>query len=179
MFDILTHVRAFGEPRPARKSPPTPIEVVPLVPDRVRACALIDRMSLDGPWDEGRFHRTRAEFGRFGLVALHGPHRRVVGYAICAVDGGESTVRVLRFATEENVRRRGVMRQLFARVADDAACDGQRRIEVPIPETLVDPRRFLQAIGFRGKAKGGVLRDYYAAEDAYVFSRPTGVCCGK
>lgn len=176
MFDLRPLACGFGERHPGGSPPPATIEVAPMVPGRVPAVALIDRMSLAPPWTEAEFHRTFEGTGRYGVVALFGPHARVVGYCVCALDGGDSAVRVIRFATDENLRRRGVMRRLFARVSADAEFTSHRRIEVPVHEANVAARRFLQAIGFRGE---GLIRGYYGDRDAYRMTKPVGVCMGK
>jgi ribosomal-protein-alanine N-acetyltransferase len=178
MIDLLTSVRGFGEQRPVRTLPPPTIEVAPLVPGRVAAVATIDRMSFGSPWSEADFHRATAQFGRYGVVALNGPHSRVVGFAIVELDDEERTATVTRFASDENFRRRAVMRRLFERIAADAAYTGHTTLEVPIPETDASTRRFLQAIGFRGVR---VARGFYGDVDAFVLAKPVGseVCQGK
>lgn len=173
----------FGEgPRSpvARRMPPATVSVVPMCPGRVPAVASLDRACFKAPWAERDFHRSiSGTTGRYGIVALHGPHARVVGFAIAAVDEVEKVARVLRFATDENLRRRRVASAIFGQILDDAALDGQRSVECPIPETDAAARRFLQSLGFRGKSKGGVIAGYYGNLDAFVLAKPTGVCVGK
>jgi GNAT superfamily N-acetyltransferase len=167
-----------GRPSHVARPPAPPIEFAPLDAARVAACATIDRLSLEPAWSESRFHRELALPGTRGTVALYGASGRVVGYYVAAVDRRGSVVRVLRFAVSESLRRRGVATRLFARVAEKASDDGQARVEVPVPETLAGPRRFLQAIGFRGV---GVGRSYYGDIDAYILMRPveSRECEGK
>lgn len=181
MLNIATFLaRGFGEGAgPVDCSPPPPrLDLVPMFADHVPAVARIEAAVQARPWAEGRFHRAKPECGRFGTVALLAGSRQVAGYSVCALDIPTATLRVLRFAVAPDLTRKRIATRLFFRILDDAETDGLRVVEVPVPEQLSEPRKFLTSLGFRGDR---VIPGYYGGEDAWVFTRRVNVdtCCGK
>ncbi len=175
MLKLPTFLLARG---PTVVRPATPaLHFTPMFAFHVPEVVSIDRRLSTTPWSDARFNRAKAKFDRSGTVALLAGSGRIVGYAVVAIDRPESTVRVLRFGVDVDMQRRGIGRELFANLVDDAASDGMHIVECACPEQLFAAIKFLAGIGFRGE---GVRRGEDGEADCWVFQRKIEtICTGK
>lgn len=131
--------------------------------DLVRVMA-IERVSFEFQWSEEEFRNYLRTRNCIGLVVEC--DEQVVGYAVCELLSDR--IHVLNFAVAPEWRRRGVGRQLVAKLKEKLSAHRRTRLVLEVRERNLDAQRFFRAMGFRAVA---VLRGHYhdSPEDAYVF----------
>src|SRR5262249_46896098 len=98
-----------------------------------------------------------------GMVAEHG--ERIVGFMIYELH--RNKIHVLDFATQSDLRRRGVGRQMIAKLVGKLSNQRRNRIALFIRETNLAAQLFFRVSGFRATE---VVREHYldTGEDAYL-----------
>jgi len=119
--------------------------------------------SFEFPWSEEDFVRCLRQRNCIGMVADHDD--RVVGFMIYELH--KTRLHVLNFAVSAQHRRRGVGRQMMAKLTGKLSQQRRNRILLEVRETNLDAQLFFRAEGYRAVS---VLRGYYedTPEDAYV-----------
>jgi ribosomal-protein-alanine N-acetyltransferase len=125
----------------------------------------IEHGSHEYPWCEEELLRILRQRNCIGMVAEHGD--RVVGFMIYELH--KSKLQVLDFAVHPEFRRRGVGRQMIAKLAGKLSSHRRTRIELSLRETNLAGQLFCKVQGFRATE---VLRGHFedTAEDAYQMS---------
>ena len=100
--------------------------------------------------------------------AAFGPSGNLLGYAGGWVIDGE--VQILKVGTAPDARRRGIARELLARVAADARNLGARKCSLEVRAGNAEAQAFYGALGFR--AVGLRPRYYSDREDALIMEGP-------
>jgi ribosomal-protein-alanine N-acetyltransferase len=123
----------------------------------------IETESFEFPWNEEDFVRCLRQRNCIGMVAEQG--EKVVGFMIYELH--KTRLHILNFAVGKAWRRRGVGRQLVAKLVGKLSPQRRTRIALEVRETNLAAQLFYRANGFRAVS---VLRDYYedTTEDAYV-----------
>lgn len=124
----------------------------------------IEAASNPVPWTEEDFRRELARRDRIGMVAEHAD--RVAGsmiYRLC-----RDRIEVVHFAVAPDLRRRGVGRQMVAKLAGKLSSIRRTRLDWPCRESQLGGQLFLHACGLTAV---DVLRGHYedTDEDAYLF----------
>ena len=124
----------------------------------------IEQSSFGFQWREEDFLACLRNRNCIGMVAEQ--DHEIVGFMIYELH--KSKLRILNFAVATESRRRGVGRQMVARLFDKLSQQRRKEIVLDIRETNIDAQMFFQSQGFRAI---NVLRDYYddTEEGAYVF----------
>ncbi len=131
--------------------------------------ALEDEVMGGDAWNERLVseelgHRDRSWWAAFDGDAL-------VGYAGGLVVDGD--LQVLKVAVDPSMRRRGVARELLARVADDARSLGAKTCSLEVRVSNEGAQRFYHALGL---ADVGTRPRYYSdREDALIMAGPLPV----
>ena len=99
---------------------------------------------LEGPWSADDYRAELAEPGTSGLVAVAGPE--LVGYAFASTDGG--TMEILALTVTEELRGRGIGRQLLTEVLSQARLGGARQARLDVRDTNTAAIALYQAMGF-------------------------------
>jgi len=122
----------------------------------------IENASFEHPWREDDFLRVLRQRNCIGMVAEQGD--QIVGYMIYELH--RNRIHVLDFATHPEFRRRGVGRQMIAKLAGKLSHQRRNRIALLVRETNVPAQFFFKATGFRAVE---VVREHFAdtGEDAY------------
>lgn len=122
----------------------------------------IEHASFEFPWCEDEFLRVLRQRNCIGMVAEQG--ERIVGYMIYELH--RNRIQVLDFATHPEFRRRGVGRQMVAKLVSKLSSQRRNRIALHVRETNVAAQFFYKVMGFRAVE---VLREHFAdtGEDAY------------
>lgn len=123
----------------------------------------IERNSFEFPWFEEDFIRCLRQRNCIGMVAEHG--ERVVGFMIYELH--KTRLHVLNFAVSDDVRRRGVGRQMIEKLVSKLSSQRRTRISLEVRETNLHAQLFFRSVGFRATT---VLRAFYedSPEDAYL-----------
>lgn len=131
----------------------------------------IVQIELDsaGGWDEDRVLRHMAVANKIGMVAeadAPGGGTVVVGFVLYELRA--NCVRINRIAVHPNWRRRGVGRDLVARLKGRLGVHGHRRdaLSASVPENAVGAQCFLRQCGFTGKLRDGKVRFSFKKEAA-------------
>jgi ribosomal-protein-alanine N-acetyltransferase len=97
------------------------------------------------------------------MVAEYG--ERIVGFMIYELH--RNKIHVLDFATAGEFRRRGVGRQMVAKLVGKLSVQRRNRIAVYVRETNLAAQLFFRVTGFRATE---VIREHYldTGEDAYL-----------
>ena len=122
----------------------------------------IEHASFEYPWCEEEFLRVLRQRNCIGMVAEHG--ERIVGFMIYELH--RNKIHVLDFATHREFRRRGVGRQMIAKLVGKLSSQRRNRIALHVRETNLAAQLFYRVVGFRAME---VVREHYAdsGEDAY------------
>jgi ribosomal-protein-alanine N-acetyltransferase len=123
----------------------------------------IEHTSFEYPWCEEEFLRVLRQRNCIGMVAEHG--ERIVGFMIYELH--RNKIHVLDFATQSDFRRRGVGRQMIAKLVGKLSNQRRNRIALFIRETNLAAQLFFRVSGFRATE---VVREHYldTGEDAYL-----------
>ncbi|MHB1037476.1 MAG: ribosomal protein S18-alanine N-acetyltransferase [Pirellulales bacterium] len=123
----------------------------------------IERANFEFPWLEEDFLRCLRQRNCIGMVAEHDD--RVVGFMIYELH--KMRLHILNFAVGTEHGRRGVGRQMLAKLMGKLSSQRRNRITLEVRETNLAAQLFFRACGFRAVS---VLRDYYddTPEDAYL-----------
>ena len=129
----------------------------------------IDSASDPAPWTEEDFRSHLARRDHIGMVAERG--ERVVGLMVYRL--GRREIEVVRFAVAPDMRRRGVGRQMAARLAGKLSHQRRTALTWPVRESQLAGHLFLHSIGLTAV---DVLRGHYddTGEDAYLFRYELG-----
>jgi [ribosomal protein S18]-alanine N-acetyltransferase len=122
----------------------------------------IEHASFEYPWCEEEFLRVLRQRNCIGMVAEHG--ERIVGFMIYELH--RNKIHVLDFATHVEFRRRGVGRQMVAKLVGKLSNQRRNRIGLHVRESNLHAQLFYRVMGFRAME---VIRDHYpdTGEDAY------------
>jgi ribosomal-protein-alanine N-acetyltransferase len=123
----------------------------------------IEHASFEYPWCEEEFLRVLRQRNCIGMVAEHG--ERIVGFMIYELH--RNKIHVLDFATQTDFRRRGVGRQMVAKLVGKLSSQRRNRIALYVRETNLPAQLFFRVAGFRAT---DVIREHYpdTGEDAYL-----------
>lgn len=123
----------------------------------------IEAESFEFPWSEEDFVRCLTQCNCIGIVAEY--QERVVGFVIYEVH--RTKIRILNFAVASNFRRRGVGKQMLAKIIGKLSDQNRTRIQLEVRETNLPAQLFFRKNGFRAIS---VLRHFYedTPEDAYL-----------
>ena len=125
---------------------------------------LVEVVSLEtaeqpAPWSEQIFRDELSAQNRCYLVA----GAPIIGFGGVMVVGEEAHVTNLLVAPEH--RRKGIARELLARLVDEALEMGARHLTLEVRESNVAARALYSSMGL---APVGVRRGYYGDEDALI-----------
>jgi ribosomal-protein-alanine N-acetyltransferase len=122
----------------------------------------IEHASFEYPWCEEEFLRVLRQRNCIGMVAEYG--ERIVGFMIYELH--RNKINVLDFACHHEFRRRGVGRQMVAKLVGKLSAQRRSRIALYLRETNLSAQLFFRVMGFRATE---VLREHYldTGEDAY------------
>ncbi len=130
------------------------------------AVLAIEDASSEFPWCEEEFLRVLRHRQCIGMVACNPPHEHgsVVGFMIYELH--EAKLQVLNFAVVPDFRRRGVGRQMVAKLVGKLSSHRRTHIDVLVPDSRLDAQLFFRASGFRAE---DVMRGYFedTGQDAY------------
>jgi [ribosomal protein S18]-alanine N-acetyltransferase len=123
----------------------------------------IEHANFEYPWCEEEFLRVLRQRNCIGMVAEHG--ERIVGFMIYELH--RNKIHVLDFATHAEFSRRGVGRQMIAKLVGKLSTQRRSRIALYIRETNLQAQLFFRVLGFRAME---VVREHYSdtGEDAYL-----------
>jgi [ribosomal protein S18]-alanine N-acetyltransferase len=122
----------------------------------------IEHASFEYPWCEEEFLRVLRQRNCIGMVAEHG--ESIIGFMIYELH--RNKIHLLDFATHYDFRRRGVGRQMVAKLVGKLSSQRRNRIAIHVRETNLPAQLFFRVLGFRAME---VLRENFAdtGEDAY------------
>jgi [ribosomal protein S18]-alanine N-acetyltransferase len=122
----------------------------------------IEHSGFEYPWCEEEFLRVLRQRNCIGMVAEHG--ERIVGFMIYELH--RNKIHVLDFATHADFCRRGVGRQMVAKLVGKLSNQRRNKISLYVRETNLRAQLFFKVLGFRAME---VIREHYAdsGEDAY------------
>lgn len=123
----------------------------------------IEQESFEFPWCEDDFIRCLRQRNCIGMVAEYDD--RVVGFMIYELH--KTRLHIMNFAVSREFRRRGVGRQMLAKLIGKLSHQRRTRIMLEVRETNLPAQLFFRCEGFRAVS---VLRDFYddTTEDAYL-----------
>jgi ribosomal-protein-alanine N-acetyltransferase len=123
----------------------------------------VESQAFEFPWSEDDFVRCLRQRNCIGMVAEH--NERVVGLMIYELH--KNRLHILNFAVHEQLRRRGVGRQMIRKLISKLSPQRRSRIMLEIRETNLAAQLFFRDVGFRAIS---LLRDFYedTTEDAYL-----------
>jgi len=116
----------------------------------------IEHASFEYPWCEEEFLRVLRQRNCIGMVAEHG--ERIVGFMIYELH--RNKIHVLDFATHSDYRRRGVGRQMIAKLVGKLSNQRRNRISLYVRETNLPSQLFYRITGFRATE---VVRDHFTS----------------
>lgn len=123
----------------------------------------IENSSFEFPWSEDDFIRCLRQRNCIGMVAEY--DERVVGFMIYELH--KNQLHILNFSVHPEFRRRGIGRQMAAKLIGKLSHQRRNRILLEVRETNLAAQLFFRDEGFRAVT---VLRDFYddTTEDAYL-----------
>jgi ribosomal-protein-alanine N-acetyltransferase len=123
----------------------------------------IEHASFEYPWCEEEFLRVLRQRNCIGMVAEHA--ERIVGFMIYELH--RNKIHILDLATHADQRRRGVGRQMIAKLVGKLSNQRRNRISLYVRETNLPSQLFYRVVGFRAME---VVREHYpdSGEDAYL-----------
>ena len=122
-----------------------------------------EQESFEYSWTEEDFLRCLRQRNCIGMVAEQG--EKVVGFMIYELH--RNKIHVLDFASHPEFRRRGVGRQMIAKLVGKLSTQRRNRIALSVRETNLAGQLFFRVTGFRAT---DVIREHYldTGEDAYL-----------
>jgi [ribosomal protein S18]-alanine N-acetyltransferase len=119
--------------------------------------------SFDYSWTEEDFLRCLRQRNCIGMVAEHGD--KVVGFMIYELH--KKKLHVLNFAVNSEYRRRGIGRQMIAKLVGKLSSHRRTKIDLAVRETNLSAQMFFRDMGFMATR---MLKNYYddSGEDAYL-----------
>lgn len=122
----------------------------------------IEHASFDYPWCEEEFLRVLRQRNCIGMVAEYGD--QVVGFMIYELH--KNRLQILNFAVSPDFRRRGVGRQMVAKLVGKLSSHRRIRINLQVRETNLQAQLFFRSQTFRATE---VIREFYddTGEDCY------------
>lgn len=125
----------------------------------------IENAAFEFPWFEEDFICCLRQRNCIGMVAEHG--ERVVGFMVYELH--KSRLHILNVAVAKEYQRRGVGRQMVAKLVWKLSPLRRTRLTLEIRESNLDAQLFFKSQGFRATL---VMRGFYedSDEDAYLFS---------
>lgn len=123
----------------------------------------IEQQCFEFPWSEDDFIRCLRQRNCIGMVAEHDD--QVVGFMIYELH--KTRLHILNFCVAPELRRKGIGRQMMAKLAGKLSSQRRTRIVLEVRETNLDAQLFFRESGFRAVS---VLHSYYddTPEDAYL-----------
>ena len=123
----------------------------------------IETESFEFPWSEEDFIRCLRGRNCIGMVAEH--DERIVGFMVYELN--RTRLHLLNLAVAAGEHRRGIGRQMVAKLVGKLSAQRRTRIVLEVRERNLPAQVFFRAQGFRAVS---VLRDYYedTPEDAYL-----------
>jgi len=131
--------------------------------------AAIERVSFPDPWDQSTLAWILEYCGDFFFVATAGS--AVAGFLAGAVeDTGEQVIgHICNFAVSPGFRKRGIGRQLVARVEQQFLIAGASAVQLEVRASNREAQAFYRRCGYREVFQ---IPGYYAnGEDAHVMMR--------
>jgi ribosomal-protein-alanine N-acetyltransferase len=133
--------------------------------DDLKAVESLQQQTFTNPWgvDAIRWELENTDVAR--LYVAREPGGALVAYCACWVIFDE--LHINSFAVDPAWRRRGIARQVLARVLGEAASSGVRAATLEVRRSNVAARTFYEGLGFQVE---GTRRDYYQEprEDALI-----------
>jgi ribosomal-protein-alanine N-acetyltransferase len=122
----------------------------------------IEQRSFEFAWTEEHFLEYLRQRNCIGMVAEC--NQQILGFMIYELH--KSKLRILNFAVDPEMRRRGVGTQMVQRLVDKLAQQRREEIELEVRETNLAAQLFFRQHHFRATE---VLREHYedTDEDAY------------
>ncbi len=123
----------------------------------------IEHTAFDYAWCEEEFLRVLRQRNCIGMVAEHG--ERIVGFMIYELH--RSKIQVLNFAAHPEFQRRGIGRQMVAKLVGKLSSQRRSRIAILVRESNLSSQLFFRVQGFRATE---VIREHFpdTGEDAYA-----------
>jgi tRNA threonylcarbamoyl adenosine modification protein YeaZ/ribosomal-protein-alanine acetyltransferase len=133
--------------------------------DDLKAVEALQQQTFTNPWgvDAIRWELENTDVAR--LYVAREPGGALVAYCACWVIFDE--LHINSFAVDPAWRRRGIARQVLARVLEEAASSGVRAATLEVRRSNVAARALYEGLGFQVE---GTRRDYYQEprEDALI-----------
>lgn len=123
----------------------------------------IEVLNFEFPWNNKILFDTLHRRNCIGMVAEF--EGRVVGFMVYELH--KDQLHILNFAVHPDSQRRGVGRQMAAKLISKLSPQGRNRIVLEVRETNLFAQLFFRQMGFRAIS---VLHDFYddTTEDAYL-----------
>lgn len=117
------------------------------------------------PWMEDEFLKVLRQRNCIGMVAE--ADDQIVGFMIYELN--RHKLQILNFAVHPKFRRRGVARQMAAKLMGKLSSQRRTRITLNIRESNLTAQLFFRAIGFKAME---IMREHFddTGEDAYVMN---------
>lgn len=123
----------------------------------------IEQAAFDRPWTEEDFLKALRQRNCIGMVAEHGD--RIVGFMVYELLRGK--INLIDLAVHPEFRRRGVGRQMVAKLVGKLSVRLRTRVIGCVRESSLDAQVWLRACGFLAI---DILREHYpdTGEDGYA-----------
>ncbi len=123
----------------------------------------IEAEDFEYPWSEEDFIRCLRGRNCIGMVAEH--DERIVGFMVYELN--RTRLHLLNLAVVAGEQRRGVGRQMVAKLIGKLSAQRRTRIVLEVRERNLPAQLFFRTLGFRAVS---VLRNFYedTPEDAYL-----------
>ena len=152
-------------PGPGPSRPPRLVRFRAMSPGDLPAVAAVERAAYPFPWSEGIF-RDCLRVGYLCRVAdVDGA---IVAYGVVAMGAGEA--HILNLCVREDLRGRGIGRQMLALLLERARQAGMEAVFLEVRPSNSNAITLYRSVGF---VEAGLRKGYYQAhdgrEDALVF----------
>jgi len=129
----------------------------------------IEGQSFEFPWFEEEFIRCLRQRNCIGMVAEHA--ERILGFMIYELH--KTQLHIFNLAVASDARRRGIGRQMVAKLVAKLSQQRRARISLEVRETNLAAQLFFQVCGF---CATNVMRNFYddPPEDAYLMQYSVG-----
>lgn len=132
-------------------------------PGDLDALIAIENVSFPDPWELQDFHATLSQKKNVGFLAE--THCEVVGYFIYRLEQGQYSL--ISMAVAPHVRRQGIGRQMFEKLAMKLNPTRRTQITITASEKSLESHYFFKSLGFKAIE---VLHDFYGpGHDGYDF----------
>jgi [ribosomal protein S18]-alanine N-acetyltransferase len=123
----------------------------------------IEHAGFEYPWSEDEFLRVLRQRNCIGMVADHGD--QVVGFMIYELH--KTRLQVLNYAVHPEFRRKGVGRQMIAKLVGKLSSHRRTKIALQVRESNLAAQLFFRSQDFRAIE---VVREFYedTGEDSYL-----------